>query len=103
MTESKDRLFIKVTATAITVALLWLGIAVTDYVMVIGLYREPIFCISADAGEGGGTFNGLCYSYEIKGNFGRSPDSETDPYGVHFARLDVLGFEAKMLYRGVHE
>ena len=53
MTENKDRLFIKVTATAITVALLWLGIAVTDYVMVIGRYREPIFCISADAGEGG--------------------------------------------------
>lgn len=103
MIENKSRLFVRVIGAALCVAMLWFGAAVTDYIMVIGLYREPLFCVSADADENGGTFNGVGYSYTIEGNFGRGPDISSDPYGAHYARLDVLGFEAKQIYRGVHE
>lgn len=102
MTENKNRLFTRVIGTVLCIVMLWFGAAVTDYIMVIGLYREPIFCISVNADENGGTFSGLGYSYTIEGNFGRGPDVSSDPYGAHCARLSVLGFETKSITRGVH-
>ncbi len=103
ITEDKSKLFIKIAAAVLITATLWLFAAVTDYVMVVGLYRRPVFCLSATEDQSGGIYKGIGYSYIIKGNFGSGPDSPSGPYGVHYAEMDIFGFEAKVIYRGVHE
>ena len=55
------------------VLVLWLAMGITDYFRVRG-FELPVFCVltnSADDG-GSGTYIGLGYSFEVKGNF--TPD-----------------------------
>lgn len=95
MTYEKNRLFKRIILGAFLAALLWLCIAVTDYIMVIGLYQKPVFCLARSFDENGGVFDGLGYSYIIEGNFGRSENSR----GMESAELDVFGIEAKKISR----
>ncbi len=101
--ENKSKLFKKIIVVFFCTVMLWGIAAIADYIMVIGLYKKPLFCFSANADETGGIFNGVGYSYIIKGNFGRGPNTDFDPYGVHYAKLEVFGIEAKCIHRDVHK
>ena len=86
-----------ITAAAL-ILVLWTAIGGVDYFRVSN-FERPIFCLldaenSYDDG-GSGTYNGLGYSFEIKGNF--MPDDELPEVlsGVTQYTYRILGFEVR--------
>ncbi len=53
------------------VLVLWFVIGVTDFYRVLGCYEKPLFCISIQTAQDGGSgrYIGLGYGFDIKGNF----------------------------------
>ena len=75
----------------LAILVLWLGMTVTDLYLVTHEFEQPLFCILVnDADDGGsGTYIGLGYSFEIKGNF--MPEDEFP--GVTKYELKILGLD----------
>lgn len=75
---------------AIIVTALWLAMGITDFARVHG-FEKPIFCVllnGADDG-GSGTYVGLGYSFEIRGNF--MPEDEFP--GVTHYEYRIFGMD----------
>jgi hypothetical protein len=78
-------------------ALLAVGVAGTDYRQTMGRFEKPVFArcrIGFDDG-GSGTYRGIGYSIEIKGNF--MPEDEFP--GVTSAKFRVLGIKVSAVTR----
>lgn len=68
---------------------IWSMITVTDYRRVCHSFEKPIFCIGTKTQDDGGSgiYQGLGYSFDIKGNF--MPEDEFP--GVTYARFYLFG------------
>lgn len=68
--NSKKKMASKVVIAILGIIVLWLCIAITDFVLVTN-YEKPLFCVGVDLADDGGSgkYVGLGYSFYIEGNF----------------------------------
>lgn len=97
MSDKSKKTFRIVTIIICALVVLWVMIIGTDYWRTIHSFEKPIFSIctlGVDDG-GSGTYTGLGYNIEIKGNF--MPEDELP--GVTHARFIMFGRELKKVIR----
>ena len=72
MKKTKNKILI----VLVCIIIFWFIIGIIDFALVHN-YRKPLFCVGADLADdgGSGSYVGLGYSFDIKGNF--MPDTET--------------------------
>ncbi|MBR5309832.1 MAG: hypothetical protein IKU42_01750 [Oscillospiraceae bacterium] len=78
----------KIISAIAVLLILWLSAGITDFIRVTRNFEKPIFCISTETADDGGSgkYIGLGYSFDIKGNF--MPEDEFP---------GVVKYEAKIL------
>lgn len=94
--QTKRRLKITIIVVGILAAL-WVVILGTDYWRTTHEFEKPIFArwTKAFKDGGSGTYTGIGYSIEIKGNF--MPEDEFP--GVTHAKFMIFGREVKAVIR----
>ena len=89
----------RIVISILAVLVLWLCVGITDFALVHN-YRKPLFCVGVDLADDGGSGNyvGLCYSFDIEGNF--MPEAKnpgvTSYRGYIFGKEVSRGFWEKM-------
>ena len=88
----------RVLITVIVLAVIWLGMGVTDFVLLRN-FKMPLFCLATEIVQdgGSGTYTGLGYSFDIEGNF--VGEDEDMLRGVTSYRGYILGKEVSSGFR----
>lgn len=64
---------------------------VTDYIVTVCFYREPLFCIRSE-----NYYYGLGYGYYIEGNF---ENSDEDFFGAEYIEFNLFGKKIETIDR----